>query len=64
VYSDVVDGVDVVYRVTSSGLKEDVVLRKRPPFAAFPFVVDGAELGLPRELVTGWVRPPGWRSWS
>jgi hypothetical protein len=35
VYRDVLDGVDVVYRVTAVGLKEDVVLRKRPPVASF-----------------------------
>lgn len=43
IYRNVADGVDLVYRVTPIGLKEDVVLRARPAQSSFPFAVDGVE---------------------
>jgi hypothetical protein len=43
-YPDVWPGVDVRYRVQSTGVKEELVLRRRPSMSQFPFQVGGTSL--------------------
>ena len=57
-YREVWPGVDVVYSVSSGGLKEDVVLKRRQRKSEFEFVVDGGEL-VPVEQRTGVLSVPG-----
>jgi RHS repeat-associated protein len=45
-YSDVWPGVDVQYRVVGGGVKEDLVLRRRPSTAQFSFQVQGTSLSV------------------
>jgi hypothetical protein len=43
-YPDVWPGVDVRYKVHSTGVKEELVLRRRPSMSQFPFQVQGTSL--------------------
>ena len=45
-YSDVWPGVDVQYQVGGGGVKEDIVVRGRPPTSQFSFQVQGTSLSL------------------
>ncbi|MCA1832889.1 MAG: hypothetical protein LC750_09240 [Actinobacteria bacterium] len=43
-YADVWPGVDVRYRVVSTGVKEEIVVRRRPTISQFPFRLQGAAM--------------------
>ncbi|HZN16013.1 MAG TPA: PA14 domain-containing protein [Acidimicrobiales bacterium] len=58
-YRDAWPGVDLVYRVTATAVKEDIVLRRRPTSSAFAFRTSGSRTFVPDSRAFGALKALG-----